>query len=215
MTRKEKKSESLDVRLPHSVKQEFMQTASARGETASEAVRRFIETYLNETPSGSTSTPIGSLMTMAKPHLTKLAAMTGAIAAGAFALTLMPTAVADGSAFERLDKNADGAITPGEIGTDDEILFEALDKDQSGTITPDELQSKTTIIRVTEEGVFEGSGETQLRVFRSEGESDGDVHDRVIAFLNDREIDLESTEHQKLRVFFIEDDEGEVVVDDE
>lgn len=197
MTRKEKKSESLDVRLPHSVKQDFMQEAHARGETASEAVRRFIDTYLNETPAGQSSTPIGTFMTMAKPHLTKLAAMAGAITAGAFALTLMPTAVADEAVFERLDKNDDGAITPGEIAPGDDALFDLLDTDGSGTITPDEFEAEANVVKISDTVSTDGDTEQDVRIITVNAtdvdmSEDGKI--RIMRSVNERHVDIDMSD---------------------
>lgn len=48
MKRREKKSESLDIRLPYQQKQDFMAATKQRGETASQALRHFISTYIEE-----------------------------------------------------------------------------------------------------------------------------------------------------------------------
>ena len=45
MKRREKKSESLDIRLPFEQKREFMDATRKQGETASDALRRFIAAY--------------------------------------------------------------------------------------------------------------------------------------------------------------------------
>ena len=91
--RPEKKTESLDVRLPHSVKRDFMAAARARGETASAAVRRFIDGYIAETETGRSETPIKELtMTVKRNPLKSLAmAASAAMAASLFA-TLPSTA---------------------------------------------------------------------------------------------------------------------------
>lgn len=44
--RPEKKSETLEVRMPHSKKQAFMKACERQGITASEAVRTFVDEYL-------------------------------------------------------------------------------------------------------------------------------------------------------------------------
>jgi len=45
MTRREKRSESLEIRLGHQAKQEFMQACKDKGLTASEVIRDFVEAY--------------------------------------------------------------------------------------------------------------------------------------------------------------------------
>ncbi|MEO0466813.1 MAG: hypothetical protein AAF216_09740 [Pseudomonadota bacterium] len=218
MTRKEKKSESLDVRLPHSVKRRLMDTAQERGETASEAVRRFIHAYIDETPTGHPSTPFGSLLTMAKPHITKLAAMSGAIAAGAFALTLMPVAVADEAVFERLDKNADGAITPGEIAPGDDAIFDLLDTDGSGTITPDEFSSETNIVTVSNSVKIQGEGAADMRVITVDA-TEIDLSEtgkvRVYTSTNGETVELDTTngESKTMIIDLREDKDPQITID--
>ena len=46
--RKEKKSETLEVRLPHSKKEAFMKACEREGITASHAMRTFIDAYLKQ-----------------------------------------------------------------------------------------------------------------------------------------------------------------------
>lgn len=46
MTRKTKKSETLQVRLPHGMKRDFMQRCEAENRAASDLIRDFIESYL-------------------------------------------------------------------------------------------------------------------------------------------------------------------------
>jgi hypothetical protein len=45
-----KKSESLEIRIPHPTKQAFMARCEAEGRTASEALRGFIEQHLSDPP---------------------------------------------------------------------------------------------------------------------------------------------------------------------
>ncbi|MEL6567880.1 MAG: hypothetical protein AAFQ22_05640 [Pseudomonadota bacterium] len=164
MARREKKSESLDVRLPHSVKQRFMAETSERGETASEAVRRFIETYLDTPRAGETETPNRSFLAMAKPHLTKITSMVAATAAGAFALTFIPIASADEATFKLFDKNDDGFLTPGEIAPNDEGLIQVLDLDGSASVSADEFRVPFESIEISERVITGTSGETSRRM---------------------------------------------------
>lgn len=89
--RKEKKSESLDVRLPYSVKTAFMAATKRKGETASEAVRRFIETYIEEAEY-ETVTPLWreTATTVRKNPLKSLAAASAV--ASAMTMTALPAA---------------------------------------------------------------------------------------------------------------------------
>lgn len=92
--RKEKKSESLDVRLPYSVKTAFMSATKRRGETASEAVRRFIESYIEEAEL-ETVTPLWreTATTVRKNPLKSLAAASAV--ASAMTMTALPAAAVE------------------------------------------------------------------------------------------------------------------------
>lgn len=141
MKRREKKSESLDIRLPYEQKREFMEATQKQGETASEALRRFITAYTEEARLTETQTPVQEIrMTLARHRLKTLASATGA-AIGIFAISALPSA-ADQTVFEKLDKNKDGVITAGEIlpGEDEDIIAK-LDTDGSGGVSQEELEA--------------------------------------------------------------------------
>ncbi|MEQ3745672.1 MAG: hypothetical protein ABNH53_05480 [Henriciella sp.] len=141
MKRREKKSESLDIRLPYEQKREFMDATRKQGETASEALRRFIAAYTEEARLTETSNPVQEIrMTLARHRLKTLASATGA-AIGVFVISALPSA-ADSTAFDHLDKNKDGFITVGEIlpGEDSDIIAQ-LDTDGSGGVSREELKA--------------------------------------------------------------------------
>ena len=48
MTKRKKKSETLDIRLPLEQKQAFMSAVRSNEETASNAIRRFIADYVSK-----------------------------------------------------------------------------------------------------------------------------------------------------------------------
>jgi hypothetical protein len=102
---KPKKSETLEVRLPHQTKTAFMARCRDDGQTASEAVRGFIEAELVAGPRRARS---------------RLWQMTAAAAAGlalgaVAAPSLARTVSADEAAFARLDRNHDGALSLAEF----------------------------------------------------------------------------------------------------
>ncbi|MEM1372424.1 MAG: hypothetical protein AAGG72_09400 [Pseudomonadota bacterium] len=139
--RKEKKSESLDIRLPYEQKREFMEATRKRGETASQALREFIATYIEEARLAEHPNPVQEItMTLARHRLKTIATATGA-ALGVFSIAALPSA-ADSTAFEKLDKNKDGVITEGEIlpGADADIIAK-LDTDGSGGVSQEELEA--------------------------------------------------------------------------
>ena len=93
--RPEKKTESLDVRLPHSVKRDFMAAARARGETASAAVRRFIDGYIAETETGRSETPIKELTMTVKRNPLKSLTMAASAGMAAVLFVALPSTADD------------------------------------------------------------------------------------------------------------------------
>ncbi|WP_420469531.1 EF-hand domain-containing protein [Brevundimonas sp. FT23042] len=99
-----KKSESIEIRLPYATKAAFMARCRDDGRTVSEAIRRFME---SEIASGR---PV--VRRLRGWHA--LAALAAGLALGAAAApSLAQTQTPQGSraAFERLDRNGDGAIS--------------------------------------------------------------------------------------------------------
>ena len=112
-SRKPKKSETIEIRLPHDLKSALMDKAHGEGRSASAVIRESIHHYLVGQPKETRS----MILTMLKP----------AAAIGAASLALMWTALAPAptqattnlkSAFQMLDRNRDGAITLQEFVTD-------------------------------------------------------------------------------------------------
>lgn len=139
--RNRKKSETLDIRLPYEQKRDFMEATQARGETASQALRRFIADYIETARSAETPTPVQEItMTLAR-HRFKSIATAATAALGLFAITALPSS-ADSSPFDRLDKNKDGVLTEGEIipGEDADVIAH-LDTDKSGNVSRAELEA--------------------------------------------------------------------------
>jgi hypothetical protein len=104
-----KKSETLEIRLPHQTKTAFMARCQTEGRTASEAVRRFIDGEI----SGPSRRPRVTLWQALAAAAAGLAI--GAVAAPSLAQTsLGQTAHAQESpraAFDRLDRNHDGVVS--------------------------------------------------------------------------------------------------------
>lgn len=120
---REKKSENLEVRLPHALKQAFMARCRAEGRSASEVVREMIEAHLARPAS-----PLKpELAFMTRPQIAIPAAL--AASAGA-ALLFSATASSAGpdlrKIFAALDGDGDGAVTLQEFQTargGDVIIF--------------------------------------------------------------------------------------------
>ena len=99
MSRPPKKSEFLEVRIPHPTKTAFMARCRDEGRSASEAVRGFIEAELAAAPSRRRFRPA---------HL-----IAGALALAAAGAAAAPS-LADSfraADFHRLDANGDGVLS--------------------------------------------------------------------------------------------------------
>jgi hypothetical protein len=99
-----KKSEFLEVRLPHPTKQAFMARCRADDRSASETVRRFIDGYLAGPSRGRAPGRAARWLAAAAALL-----ICGLAAAPSFARQ------AAGEDFARLDLNHDGRISPAEF----------------------------------------------------------------------------------------------------
>ena len=100
-----KKSETLEVRLPHGAKTAFMARCRDEGQTASEAVRGFIEAELVSRGRR------GRLWAWQA-----VAAAVAGLALGAVAApSLAQTSPSDRAAFQRLDRNHDGVLSLAEF----------------------------------------------------------------------------------------------------
>ena len=97
-----KKSETLEIRLPHAAKLAFMERCRAAGLTASEVLRRLIE---SEAP------------TAPKAHRTMkgwqalAAAVAGVVIGAAAAPSIAQALPGSRAAFDQLDANRDGVVT--------------------------------------------------------------------------------------------------------
>lgn len=182
--RKEKKSESLDIRLPFEQKREFMEATRQNGETASQALRGFIADYIEKARLAENPNPVQEItMTLAR-HRFKTIATTAAAALGVFSMTALPSA-ADSTAFERLDKNSDGLITEGEIlpGHDADIIAK-LDTDGSGGVSREELEAagnRIEIIQTEDNSNENGKQVTKktVKVIEFSDEAGGDIHGEI------------------------------------
>lgn len=96
-----KKSETLEVRLPLDAKSAFMAHCRRQGTTASEAVRRLIETDM------IARSPVRAVRSWLTAAAAVAGLLIGALAAPSIALAL-PT---ERAAFDRLDLNRDGLVS--------------------------------------------------------------------------------------------------------
>ena len=118
-----KKSETLEIRLPYPTKLAFMAACRARGRSASEALRQFIDAEI---------APQARAPRLGRRGWRLVAGAALAAAMGAVALPSLahPSLRAE---FDRLDRNSDRAITAAE--------FAGLDANHDGRITYDEFRA--------------------------------------------------------------------------
>ena len=184
MKRREKKSESLDIRLPYQQKQDFMAATKQRDETASQALRRFISTYIEEARLEEQPNKVQEItMTLARHRFKSIATAAGA-ALGVFSVSALPSA-ADSTPFDALDKNNDGLITEGEIapGYDADIIAK-LDTDGSGGVSREELEAagnRIEIIQTDDETGEDGETVTKkvVKILTFNDEAGGEIHGEV------------------------------------
>lgn len=191
MKRREKKSESLDIRLPYQQKQDFMAATKQRGENASEALRRYIANYIEEARLAEQPHPVQEItMTLARHRFKSIATAAGA-AIGVFSVTALPSA-ADPTAFEALDKNKDGVLTEGEIapGYDADII-KKLDTDGSGGVSQAELEAAGNHI-VIEDSSTESEEDGQevtrktMKILKFSDSEDGEIHGELTTEVDKR-----------------------------
>lgn len=99
-----KKSETIEIRVPHDAKVAFAARCRENGQTVSEAVRDFMDREITAKPAGrSRWWPAGL-------------ALAAGLAVGAVAApSLAETAPSSRAAFDRLDTNRDGVVTYAEF----------------------------------------------------------------------------------------------------
>jgi hypothetical protein len=103
--RKLKKSESLEIRIPHPTKEAFMARCRDEGRSASETLRAFIEGRLEPAAPRSFLERRGRQLAV------------GALIAAAMGAVALPSIARPGPepSFRQLDLNADGRITRDEL----------------------------------------------------------------------------------------------------
>lgn len=189
-TYKEKKSETLEVRLPYSVKRAFMQAARDKGETASQVIRGFIDQYLDEARQIDRRTILQEMIMTIDHNRKKTAVLLTGFAAAAFTFAALPSA-AEGDVFAMFDKNGDGVLTDAELGWNGETL----DLDGSGSISREEFKSQANIVELEmPEGI---SINGTKRIFIEGGEDDA-VLASLSAAIKENFSELSEAEQQKI-----------------
>jgi len=109
--RREKKSESLEIRLPYSQKQAFMEACRERGVTASDTLRQFIADDLDALTEDQQD-KAWTTTVKNNPFKTAAGVAATALAAAAFGTS---ASMANDTVFDRFDANDDATVTYGEF----------------------------------------------------------------------------------------------------
>ena len=193
--RAEKKSETLQIRVPHSLKMRLARASDAEGRPASDIVREAIEGYLDGRMRAPDLIRKGWPMIVRNPA--KAAASVAALAFLSLSVAVAPS-TAQEDAFAVLDATGAGRITaeelpggtapipplPPEAGDDAPAppappsLLSLLDKDGDGAVSRAEFPKDATAVRVEENGetrqelAFEVDGRKvkNVSVYRVDGE---------------------------------------------
>jgi len=144
--RKEKKSERLEVRLPYSKKQAFVEACEQQSDTPSNAIRRFINSYIRRSDNDALGHWAGSLKRRWFPVTALTAALLGVMSLAYWQLN--NASETDSFSHEALyksyDSNNNDVIDIGEISVQDneKQLFEILDFNGDDVIDRDEFLAK-------------------------------------------------------------------------
>lgn len=158
-TQRVKKSETLEVRIPHETKQAFLTACREDGTTASEVVREQVQSYLDarERPpiEADKRTLFMTLPSNVRRYAPRVAAG-GALAIGLTALAVLPSAAAPDfkAQFSRLDVNSDGVLSVDEFlgpkpadGGKDDVVIETRTITRSGDKPPVDIKIEPGVMK--------------------------------------------------------------------
>jgi len=149
----EKKSERLELRLPHSKKQAFIQACDEQGDTASNALRRFINSYIRRANADVTAAGLRAMARYGQHHWHVVSAcmVIGLILVLGFIKQHPVPPVIEGpitnaktgsfppikyNLFAAYDKNENGVLDRGEIMDNDYHVHRVLNLDGEAGIAP-------------------------------------------------------------------------------
>lgn len=138
----EKKSERLDIRVSHQKKQAFTRACEEQSDTPSDAIRRFVSTYIRRANQDNFSANLRFLPW--RKSLLTIAVLIGLGMSGLFIVTKFESSkqarIAD-KAFKIYDINENGLIEVGEISSTDFNLHRVLNIDGKPGISRAEFKT--------------------------------------------------------------------------
>lgn len=144
--RLEKKSESIEVRLPYSIKTNFMEKCTEDGDTASHVLRGFIASYLRTKPNNRIAkfAPIALVL----PIL-----ITGLYISHLTETPNPQTSLAQQALFSSFDTNHDGFLTATDARDETRpalfAMLEHADGNQDGRLSEGEIYALPTVTLAT------------------------------------------------------------------
>lgn len=178
----EKKTETLEVRLPHTKKEAFKEACEAEGITASHAVRTFIDAYLKQSRRVKLKTISQEITMKLFRNPLKTAAAIGTSLTAAVLFAASPS-VADPDTFALMDKNGDGFITNADIQNDSDTLDPALahaDSNKDGKLDRAEFATLNTVHLEMGAGVALGENAGSQLVFIAADGDDAALGDKKV-----------------------------------
>jgi hypothetical protein len=133
-----KKTETIELRLPHAMKEAFMARCRGSGRSASEALRGFIADYVEE------RTPVRRGRRIATPA--RLAILAGALLGGAALAEPSMARASLPAAFARIDTDHDGRISFAEFSRAATVKVD-LDADAALDIPAADAEVRARLLR--------------------------------------------------------------------
>lgn len=140
----EKKTERLDIRLSHNKKQAFAQACENQGDTPSNAVRRFVASYIRRENRDNVAAAVRFSPKKKWAALTACFIVFGL--AGSVIWMSAKTKGQTTQAFHHYDANKNGLIDIGEIAENDTHLHRVLNIDGQDGISREEFQTKGKMV---------------------------------------------------------------------
>lgn len=137
----DKMTERLDVRISHQKKQDFTEACDMQSDTPSNAIRRFVNSYIRRAKRDETREGLRAFLPR---HLGKFAASISLCLIAAITIRSLFSNTDALFTFYDFDKN--GVIELGEIAPNDIHLHRVLNIDGEAGISPDEFVAKATMV---------------------------------------------------------------------